>query len=226
MLAFPMDYNDKIKLLKKLGARRKANCYPGFKNLSDFHNGLYESDFVSPYTKGSGNANSKIFILLQDWTSEDRIQARLGPEAVELGYSPALRTNINLQALLKATFHCQLSDVFTTNLFPFIKPGKMDATIGAGWLKRAFEEYALPQINIVNPDVVICCGKAVYRIVVQCLTGSTLTGLNYGDNINHRDFVFFCQHHPGARGTIAVGGQSTALKNWNIMKEMINGESV
>lgn len=94
-----MDYNYKIKLLKDLGAHRKENCYPRFKNLSDFHGGLYESDFVSPYTKGAGNADAKILILLQDWTSEERIVEGLAPETVELGYSPGLRTNQNLKEL-------------------------------------------------------------------------------------------------------------------------------
>lgn len=97
----------------------------------------------------------------------------------------------------------------------------MDATIGAGWLKRAFKEYALPQINIVNPDVVICCGKGVYRIAVQSLTDITPKAVQYADKITFKGTLFFCQNHPGARGTIAAGGQSAARSNWIKMKSEI-----
>jgi hypothetical protein len=207
--------------LKQLGSYRKENCYPGFKNLYDFHNGQYESDFVSPYSKGSGNFDSQIFILLQDWVSEDGIKKGLDEGAITLGYSPGLRTNKNLQKLLNETFQLEISEVFTTNLFPFIKVGAMNAPIGAPWLRKAFDEFTMPQINIIKPKVVVCCGKKVYRTVLKCLLNISPVNVNFTDHICHGKILYVCQNHPGSRGTVSVGGQKGATRNWQIMKKLM-----
>jgi hypothetical protein len=207
--------------LKELGTYRKENCYPGFKNLCDFHNGRYESDFVSPYSKGSGNFDSKIFVLLQDWVSEDAIKKGLDDGAITLGYSPGLTTNKNLQELLNETFQSKISEVFTTNLFPFIKMGAMNAPIGAPWLRKAFDEFAMPQINIITPKVVVCCGKKVYRTVLKCLLDISPPRVDFTDHICHGKILYVCQNHPGSRGTMSVGGINGAKRNWQVMKTLI-----
>jgi hypothetical protein len=83
--------------------------------------------------------------------------------ARDLGYTPSEPTNRNLARLLKATFGLSISDVYGTNLFPFVKPGGMSDRIPDGDLVRAAQEFALPQIDIVSPRLVICLGMVTFN---------------------------------------------------------------
>lgn len=139
--------NTKLSRLKELGLKRQQNCYAGYYSIAEFHNVKYESDFVSPYSKSACNVNSEIFILLQDWLGYDKNSGPFLPNAAKLGHSPNLPTNKNLKVLLTETFGLQLQDVFATNVFPFIKPGKMNAGILKADIFRAFKDFCYPQIR-------------------------------------------------------------------------------
>lgn len=209
---------EKVKRLKVLGQKRKDkdNFYKDYYNLSDFEAGKkYDSDYVSPYTKGSGRVDSDIFILLQDWASKDAIEKGLGKETVIKGYSSRFPTNKNLETLLQKTFNRNLSNVFTTNLFPYIKPGENNASIPKRVLVKAFEDFALPQIEIVKPRLVICCGAAVYNSAIKHLRHQHPFESHFIDN----GIMFYHQSHPGVRGTQNAGGMATVENNWNKMRE-------
>jgi restriction system protein len=212
---------EKIYNLKSLGKLRQSKCYTGFFNLADFHNAKYESEFVSPYTKGSCNVNSSIFVLLQDWASEERIISGMGEEAAIIGYTPSLPTNINLKILLKETFKCEISDVFTTNLFPYIKPGGMDASIGSRFMKEAFKEFTLPQVDIVQPRIVICCGSLVYKTAISHFQNHTNSNYNINHHFSYNGIIFIYQNHTGSRGTNSAGGIQKVKENWKFMRTLI-----
>ena len=114
---------------------------------------------MSPYTKSARNHDAPIFVLLQDWSSEDRLNGPLDQDAIEHGHTPSLPTNRRLNQLLGRFFNVTLADTYATNLFPFIKPGSLSAPIPFKDLVRAAREYALPQISIVGPRLVICLGS-------------------------------------------------------------------
>jgi restriction system protein len=186
--------------------------------LAEYHGGVYECDHVSPYTKTAGNLDSPIFILLQDWSSDDRLRGPLDPDAVHLGHMPNLPTNRNLRALLRKTFGRELEDVYATNLFPFIKPGGMSRRIPALDLDRAAREFALPQIRIVKPTVVVCLGLVTFNAVRRAC------GLRPCVRIAQAiesPFAFetsrvWCQAHTGAFGQNTRGTRVDA--DWKAME--------
>jgi restriction system protein len=208
----------KLKRLKSLGSLRQRHCYRGYHQISDFHHGNYESDFVSPYTKTAGNVNSDIAILLQDWASEENLSGPFDREAALLGYTPAVPTNKNLVKLLHDVFELELSDIFATNVFPYIKPGEMSAPIPQCDFDRAFAEFCFPQINIVKPRFVICCGKKVFLSCWKFFNEPEANPLTVGSYFENSGIRFHYQRHPSPQAINRNGGINQAITDWNQMR--------
>ena len=56
----------KHERLRALAAKRRADRWPGYRCIGDCHDGAYDCEYVSPYTKSAGNVDSPILVLLQD----------------------------------------------------------------------------------------------------------------------------------------------------------------
>jgi restriction system protein len=117
------------------------------------------SDLVSPYTRTAGNRAADIVIVLQDWISHEGITKRgFDPILQQLGHDPKIQTNIRLKRWLGEYLGLELSDVYGTNVFPFIKPGGMSKAIPTQDLRRAAATFTLPEIELVQPKVVVAFG--------------------------------------------------------------------
>ncbi len=161
----------KQELLLALAQKRKATNWPGYRGIGDYHHGAYECDFVSPYTKSAGNFDAQILVLLQDWSSDESIRGPLDSGAVHYGLTPALPTNVRLVELLRSHFGLALKEVYATNLFPFIKPGGISSSVPMRDLVRAAQDFALPQVQIVSPKLVICLGMNTFN-AIRIATGN------------------------------------------------------
>jgi uracil-DNA glycosylase len=150
----------------ELAQKRKRSRWNGYKCIGDYHGGDFECDYVSPYTKSAHNVDSNIMIILQDWSSDEEMSDPRDQEAMKkYGYTPSLGTNKNLIRLLNAHFGVGLNDIYATNLFPFIKPGALNAPIHRKDLVRAAQEFALPQVKIVCPKLVVCIGQNTFNAI-------------------------------------------------------------
>src|SRR5262245_56299796 len=110
---------DKRSRLIALGRKRQSTRWPVYRNIGDYHAGLYECDFVSPYSKSASNVDASLMVLLQDWSCDERLKGSRDYDAATFGYTPSLWTNVNLIELLKRHFGLELADIFGTYLFPF-----------------------------------------------------------------------------------------------------------
>jgi hypothetical protein len=156
---------DKHQQLFELAQKRKRTRWPGYRCIGDYHGGFFECDYVSPYTKGASNVDSDIMVILQDWSSDEVLSGPIDPIAIknsEYGHDPSRPTNINLKRLLNDHFGVRLKDIYATNLFPFIKYGSISSPIPQSDLVRAAIDFALPQIKIVCPKLVVCLGIATF----------------------------------------------------------------
>jgi restriction system protein len=89
---------DKNLLLKEIVNKRQQSRWEGFRCLRDYHNGLYECNYVSPFTRSANNVNAKVMLVLQDWASDKYLRDCLpDPELIEMGHDPKLPTNKNLK---------------------------------------------------------------------------------------------------------------------------------
>jgi uracil-DNA glycosylase len=204
----------KIARLRQLAAKRKsANMeeWPGCSNIGDYHQGAYdEHDFVSPYSLSAHNEDAEVLLLLQDWASRGSMSERVHEKTRELGHDPKLVTNKRLKEWLGAFLKLDLADTWATNLFPFLKPGGMSAPIAPELLRRAAREYALPQIEIIQPRLVICFGLATFNAVretaglgaVGTRSAAVLEAFehNVGDPAaGQQTCQVWCLPHPAAR---------------------------
>lgn len=209
--------------LLDLARKRQRARWRGYACISDFHGGAYECDHVSPYTKAASNVDSSVMVLLQDWSSEDRLRSELDPDAVEFGHSPRLATNQNLISLLRRHFGLGLSDVYATNLFPFVKPGGLSASISEADLVRAAAEFAVPQIRIVDPAIVVCLGARVYDAIRKSEGLKPIGGMSerITTPIRIGKAQVWCQAHTGALGTNNRnrGGVDRVNADWERMAE-------
>ena len=205
---------------KAIGIQQK-NDWTGYKSIADFHNGAYDCEYVSPYTKCAPNADASIFVVLQDWSSDQWLSGPLDYEVQRLGYSPSLPTNINLKGLLKNHLGVELEEVFATNLFPFVKSGNLSTAIPAKLMQRAAKEFCIPQIEIVNPKIVICMGTTTFNAIRQSKGLPNVK--NMQDGFEHpfmdkdKDTEYWCQAHPGSLGRINRqyrGGPTRVDMDW------------
>ena len=215
----------KQRKLRSLAATRKATRWLGYNCLSDYHGGIYDCDHVSPYTQSARNLDADIFVLLQDWSSDLALSGPIDWEAKRLGYTPTEPTNRNLSELLKIFFNLELASVYASNLFPFIKQGNMTQRIPQRDLVRAALEFAIPQIEIVAPKVVICIGLGTFNAIRRACE------LRLVDNIDQGQQATFCIHgaevwcqaHTGALGRINrnKGGIDRVRADWEHMSDSL-----
>lgn len=212
---------EKVQVLKALGALRKSQAYAGYKNIGDFEGGAYESEWVSPYTKSASNVDASILVLLLDWSSEGHLMKATPSERRDmavLGHTPGLDTNVNLRRLLMAHLGQRIEDTFATNLFPFIKPTTMSEKIPPAILEMAAIEFAIPQIQIVNPKLVVCLGKDVFNSMRSLNSLRPIANLNEAraSAFDAWGTTFWCQAHTGYFGTMTREreGAGTIDRDW------------
>lgn len=211
---------DKHQQLLKLGKKRQdAPVPPGYHSIGYYHNGAYESEYVTPYTKSAKNADATLAIMLQDWSSHDSLRDTFDPDVQRLGYTPASPTNVNLIQLLKIHFRLSLSETFATNLFPFIKPGRMTTNIPVGLMSSAAGEFAMPQIQVVRPKLLICLGISVFNTLRRFHGLRQIANLEEGISQPFLDnhTWYWCQAHTGALGFINRehhGGTGSVACDW------------
>ena len=78
----------------------------------------------------------------------------------------------------------------------------MTADVPPKELAEAARTYTVPEIEVVEPKLVVCCGSAVYRAIRKAL------GLTWAGNLEEaiespfrfRDTEFWGQSHPGRKG--------------------------
>lgn len=212
---------EKGRRLKQLGEVRRDTRWPGYNNVGDYHDGAYESEWVSPYTKSACNVDAELMILLQDWASDDRMQGPIHEHKRDFGYSPELSTNKNLFRLLKNHFGLELEDTFATNVMPFVKLGKMNASIPRRDMVRAAKEFAIPQIEIVGPTTAVCLGLPAFNSIRISLGHKPVRTIDEGVKLPfmYKQTEIWCQAHTGNLGTINRnrGGVNRVEGDWAAM---------
>ena len=221
---------DKKHRLRALVQKRRESRYDGHGQIGDYHHGVYECDWVSPYSKSAGNLEADLMILLQDWASDEVLSGPILQARVELGHDPDRITNRRLKKLLLEHLELSLQQVYATNLFPFVKRGSQNAKISRRDLIRAANEFALPQIEIVQPRFVVCLGKAVADAIAVGLNRPRFKTLADAIESPYEDggTQYWCQAHPSPQGTNARnrGDPHRVWADWQALREKMTDGSM
>ena len=190
--------------------------------LGDFHNGYYECDFVSPWTISAQNVDASLMLIGQDWVSSARLEKPPCPEQKRLGQIWSLPTNVNLRCLLRRHMDLCFCETYATNLFPFVKQGKMNQSISTVHLRHCAVKYAIPQIEIVRPRMVICLGSAVFNAIRQSLGMPRLKAASQVPEDSSRPgptvidgIEIYGAPHPGGLGVAVAGGMDEVHRLWS-----------
>ncbi len=215
---------DKLRQLRELARRRTTHVPQGYDGIGCYHDGVYECEHVSPYTKAAGNVDSQVMLILQDWCSSEFLKQPIREHVSQLGYDPCLPTNKNLIALLREHLDCRLSQVYVTNLFPFIKPGAMSNRIPVAVLTQAATDYGLPQMRIVSPTLVIAFGAATFNALRRAVGMKPAKNLSsaIASPFGLHGATVWCQSHPGALGR-ANRGVIRVHEDWRLMCNVLLG---
>ncbi len=151
---------------KALAALRAKSAPEGFLQPERF--GYDFRGWISPYTKGACKPNG-IAVVLQDWASEDGLIGQLNPRIAALGRDPDRITNRRLEALLRNVFGISLDNVYATNVFPFVKPGRMSAGLSQKLVNETAQKFTAPELAIAKPRVVLALGKVAQRALQSAL---------------------------------------------------------
>jgi restriction system protein len=198
---------EKEEALRKLAEKRKQTRMCGYPTLADYHCGVYECDYVSPWSISAHNVDAKVMIVGHDWASEKWMCGPVDNESAQRGYSSRFSTNKNLFDLLDRHFGLSFADVYATNAFPFIKKGESQGSIKLTDMQSAARKFLLPQVEIIQPVIVICLGKATFNAV---RAASDLDRTRTLDNAIEFPFVFrnseiHAVAHTGSRGMNSRG---------------------
>ena len=144
----------------ELAARRASKVSARCMQPEDF--GYDFREWVSPYTK-SAHAGGGIAIVLQDWASEDFLNKGFNSDIQTFGRQPSLATNKRLDEVLRRVLGLRISDVYVTNVFPFIKPGAMSAGIKLRHVVETAKEFTAPELEIAQPTIALALGSLTHK---------------------------------------------------------------
>lgn len=216
------------ELYRKRSQDPLHNFPPGYKQVGDFHGGVFDVNRrVSPWSTTAQNTESSVMLVGQDWSSDSHLSLPLEKNLItqKLGYDPRLKTNKNLKKLLFSTFGILFEDAYATNVFVFVKPGKMSSRIPSKLMNYSAVNYAIPEIRIVNPKIVICLGASTYN----CLMKNSMKEIDFSDADTKKntpyfslgDIAFVHAPHPGSWGTLNAGGSEKVLEKWSSFRKII-----
>lgn len=188
-----------------------------YKKLGDFHDGAYDfDDHVVPYSKSAFNLTADVMILAQDWASEDFLSKCFNRVQAELGHDPSLQTNIRLFYLLEKFLDLSFADTYATDAFVFAKPGGMSAGISSRDFRLSTIEYALPQIQIIQPKLLICIGGKAFNALraINNLPALPLKTPFPDQYFTIGPSTVVGVHHTGGLGMSQLGGQIAQEQQW------------
>lgn len=213
---------EKLAALSALAARRRA-ADPGgaYRQVGDFHDGLYDRHgWVSPWTVTACNVDSDVMIVGQDWASKDFLGGAADPDQGASGEKKRLETNKNLKWLLREGFGKELTDVYRTNAFVFVKPLGMGAAVPMKDLRCSIATYTLREIEIVRPKMVICLGARTFNGFrkLHSLPEVRLRDVDYRQaELTVHGSEIHGVPHCGGRGLASTGGRSKSLEIWRTL---------
>ena len=178
------------------------SCPEGFRDIAECHNGVYDCEYVSPYSKSAHNLHSDILIWLHDWISDDVLSSPLIQDAIDFGRIPSLPTNKNHDRFLSDHFGFKISDTYATNLFPYIKPGGINSAIPVSLTRECARIFGLPHIEILQAKFVIALGLNCFKALVVEAGELRPTKLAdaIGQPITYQKSRVRAQAHTGALG--------------------------
>jgi hypothetical protein len=215
-----MDKQDALAALVAL--RRTEESTEHYFALHGFQDGMWDFDYVVPWTKSASNVDAKLMIIGQDWASEQSLKdlRHNTPERVasrqQLGHDTHLPTNRNLKEWL-GFFDLTWEQTYATNVSVFIKQGGISAKVEMSLLESCAEKYTVPQIRIVKPLMAICLGADTFNSVRGALGKPRIRlrdAIKLNEYVVENETEIYGVPHAGGLGMASFGGRASVEHIW------------
>ena len=151
-----------------VSARKACRQCEGLVNASALQGGAFDSAEIGPWTRWLGDLQARLMIVGQDWGDQRAFETQKGLDTARSA------TNVILRELL-ASIGVQVPEVgvgsgpagvFLTNAVLCFKDHGCQGPVRPEWFEACGSRFLRPQIEIVNPRVVVCLGERAYRAVL------------------------------------------------------------
>ncbi|MDP2319683.1 MAG: uracil-DNA glycosylase family protein [Acidobacteriota bacterium] len=157
-----------------VGARKVCRLCSnwGLINASEVR-GELDSEQIGPWSGWLGDLNARVMVVGQDWGDQGNFEDQRGhnwPDSTTTRMSATNRTLLELLAeagIVPKVGPGESSGVFLTNaVLCFRRQGGASGPVQSRWFQNCGTSFLRPQIELVNPRVVICLGKCAYEAVL------------------------------------------------------------
>jgi DNA polymerase len=143
-----------------------ADC--GLTNASAVDEGRYDSAHIGSWTYWQGNLNAELMVVGQDWRDVRYFRENAGQDKAG---NP---TNLMLARLLRSICieigspeQPTPAPVFLTNAVLCLKEGGLQGPVRREWFANCGRAFLRPQIELVNPAVVVGLGKLAFEAILS-----------------------------------------------------------
>ena len=190
-------------------------CLEHFKEKAYVADGIFYYSDVNSWN----DINPKVLFILKQPNSDDLLgedyreydfdtcySEQVWKELIGRMYGIMNTTEQEIPDYNKAMNPKTLKEAFTHYPFAVINIIK---DIGAGTTStRSLKRYAIEniiflkgQIDILQPDIIVCCGTGVFDIMNKVITPSIESNGNWLKYNKERNIIFFDTYHPGKPNT-------------------------
>lgn len=140
----------------------------GLVNASEVYGGRLDSVQIGPWSGWLGDLHARVIVVGQDWGDQRAFENQAGQNW------PDSATNQMLMRLLAAAGievpdggPGESSGVFLTNaVLCFRTEGGCQGPVQSRWFKNCGTQFLRPQIELINPQAVVCLGERAYGAVL------------------------------------------------------------
>ena len=163
--------NDRTQRYHTLVDARKACrlCSDlGLINASVIRDGELDSAQIGPWSGWLGDLHARVMVIGQDWGDQRAFENQAGQN-----WSDSATNRMLVQLLAEAGIKVsevgsgESSGVFLTNaVLCFRTEGGCQGPVQSQWFHNCGTKFLRPQIELVNPQAVVCLGERAYGAVL------------------------------------------------------------
>jgi uracil-DNA glycosylase len=211
----------RVENYRRLVTRRKqCGQRDGLANASVIRNGSLDAEEIGPWTRWLGDLNARVLVVGQDWGDQKAFERQGGLDL------PTSATNPMLRRLL-ASIGVDVPDVgvaaapagvFLTNAALCLKEQGCQGPVRYEWFETCGQSFLGPQIDLVQPKVVVCLGERAYRAVVsayQLTAADSFRGSVEGPGVTlPNGSIMFAVYHCGRRILNTHRNADAQFRDW------------
>jgi DNA polymerase len=140
----------------------------GLINASAVRGGVFDTDHMSPWTASLGDLDARIMVIGQDWGDQRAFEKQAGHDWLSSATNRMLRTLMASAGInVPDTDRGGTSGVFLTNaVLCFRTAGGCQGPVQSQWFQNCGSRFLRPQIELVNPEAVVCLGQRAHGAVL------------------------------------------------------------